>query len=129
MITFNQLGKRRNKRITKLKYKITGQLKKCPQLKGICLKVFTMTPKKPNSALRKVIKVKLSNGLKVIAYIPGQSHNLQEYSSVLIRGGKIPDLPGVHYKAIKGKLDFDYKENFIRTKSRSKFGIKKINII
>lgn len=90
------------------------------------MKVFTVKPKKPNSAIRKVIKVKLSNGLKTIAYIPGQSHNLQEYSSVLIRGGKIPDLPGVHYKAIKGKLDFDAKENFIRTKSRSKFGIKKI---
>ena len=129
MITFNQLGKRRNKRITKLKYKITGQLKKCPQLKGICLKVFTMTPKKPNSAIRKIAKVKLSTGFSVIAYIPGQGHSLQEHSTVLIRGGQRPDLPGVHYQLIRGRNDFNTAELIRRTQKRSKFGIKIRDIV
>jgi len=123
MITFNQITKKKRKK--KKHYNITGQLQHCPQLKGICQKVYTVTPKKPNSAIRKVTKVKLSTGYSIIAYIPGQGHNLQEHSTVLIRGGKIPDLPGVHYRTIRGKNDFDPVETFVRSNMRSKFGIKK----
>lgn len=123
MITVNQLIKRPRKK--KFHFSYTKQLKSNPQLKAICLRIFTVKPKKPNSAIRKVAKVILSTLIKVICYIPGQGHNLQEHSTVLVRGGKIPDLPGVHYKLIRGKYDFDSKENFIRTKSRSKFGLKK----
>ena len=126
MITNNQLLK--NPRGKKKHYNVTARLEHRPQLKGVCVRVFTVKPKKPNSAIRKVIKVRLSTKKCVIAYIPGQGHNLQEHSTVLIRGGKIPDLPGVHYKAIRGKNDFDAKENFLRTSSRSKFGLKKITI-
>ena len=123
MVTFNQLSKKKRK--TKKHYNNSAQLQNCPQLKGVCLKVYTITPKKPNSAIRKVTKVKLSTGFSVIAYIPGQGHKLQEHSTILIRGGKIPDLPGVHYKLIRGKNDFEPTETFQRTNMRSKFGLKK----
>lgn len=95
-----------------------------PQRKGICLKVYTVTPKKPNSALRKVARVKLFNNYEIIAYIPGEGHNLQEHSVVLIRGGRVKDLPGVKYKIIRGKLDC--LPVLKRKQGRSKYGVKKI---
>lgn len=98
-------------------------LKKNPQRRGICLKVFTMTPKKPNSALRKVARIKLSNNIKITAYIPGEGHNLQEYSIVLVRGGRARDLPSVRYKVIRGKYDLEPVRN--RRTRRSKYGVKK----
>lgn len=98
-------------------------LKKKPQVKGICIKIFNRTPKKPNSALRKVAKVKLSTKKKVECYIPGIGHNIQQYSAVLIRGGRVPDLPGVKYHMIRGKYDLSGVKN--RISSRSKYGIKK----
>jgi small subunit ribosomal protein S12 len=94
-----------------------------PFMRGVCLKVYTTTPKKPNSALRKVAKVKLTNGMEVIAYIPGIGHNLQEHSVVMIRGGRVKDLPGVRYHIIRGKLDTLGVDG--RKKSRSKYGAKK----
>ncbi len=95
----------------------------CPQKRGVCLHVYTTTPKKPNSALRKVAKVRLSNGKEVIAYIPGEGHNLQEHSIVLVRGGRVKDLPGVKYHIIRGVLDCAGVEG--RRKSRSKYGTKR----
>jgi small subunit ribosomal protein S12 len=94
-----------------------------PQKRGICTRVYTATPKKPNSALRKVARVSLTNGFKVTAYIPGEGHNLQEHSTVLIRGGRVKDLPGVRYHIIRGVLDTSGVEN--RSNSRSKYGTKK----
>ncbi len=94
-----------------------------PFKKGICLKVFTATPKKPNSALRKVARVRLSNGMEITAYIPGEGHNLQEHSVVLVRGGKVKDLPGVRYHVVRGVLDTGGVEG--KTQSRSKYGTKK----
>jgi small subunit ribosomal protein S12 len=94
-----------------------------PQKRGVCTQVRTMTPKKPNSALRKVARVRLTNGAEVTAYIPGEGHNLQEHSTVLIRGGKVRDLPGVRYHVIRGALDSDGVED--RKKSRSKYGSKR----
>ncbi|BBA85087.1 30S ribosomal protein S12 [Candidatus Nardonella dryophthoridicola] len=120
MITINQLIK--NPRKIKLKKTDVPHLKSCPQKRGICTKVYTMTPKKPNSALRKVCKVKLTNGLEVTAYIPGEGHNLQEHSVVLIRGGRVKDLPGVRYHVVRGVLDCDGVKN--RKSSRSKYGTK-----
>lgn len=121
MPTLNQLCKK--KRVKKLKLNKVPGLSKCPQKKGFCVKVFTRTPKKPNSAIRKLVKLKLTNGLKLNAYVPGEGHNLQEYSSVLIRGGRVKDLPGIKYKLIRGKLDF--KGLLKRKTSRSKYGTKK----
>ena len=123
MGTINQLLKNclRQRKIKKVK---TPALLGNPQLKGVCLKVFTRTPKKPNSALRKVSKLKLSNGIKIESYIPGEGHNLQEYSVVLMRVGRVPDLPGVKYKNIRGKYDFQGVKN--RKQSRSMYGTKKI---
>src|SRR5207247_8041887 len=95
----------------------------CPQKKGVCLQVKTMTPKKPNSALRKVARVRLSNGIEVTAYIPGEGHNLQEHSVVLIRGGRVKDLPGVRYHIVRGTLDAQGVAN--RKQGRSKYGTKK----
>jgi len=95
----------------------------CPQKRGVCTRVYTTTPKKPNSALRKVARVRLTNGIEVTAYIPGEGHNLQEHSIVLIRGGRIKDIPGVRYHIIRGALDTAGVEN--RKKSRSKYGAKK----
>jgi len=98
-------------------------LAKCPQRRGVCLRVFTATPKKPNSALRKVARVRLTNGIEVTSYIPGIGHNLQEHSVVLIRGGRIKDLPGVRYHVVRGKLDTVGVNE--RKQSRSKYGVKK----
>ncbi|PKL36294.1 30S ribosomal protein S12 [Candidatus Peregrinibacteria bacterium HGW-Peregrinibacteria-1] len=97
--------------------------KGCPQKRGVCTKVTTMTPKKPNSALRKVARVRLTNGSEVNAYIPGEGHNLQEHSVVLIRGGKVKDLPGVRYHIVRGSLDTQGVQN--RKQARSKYGAKK----
>ena len=98
-------------------------LRKSPQKRGVCLRVYTSTPKKPNSALRKVARVRLTNGMEVTTYIPGVGHNLQEHSIVLIRGGRVKDLPGVRYHVVRGSLDTLGVEN--RAKSRSKYGAKK----
>nr|YP_010199608.1 ribosomal protein S12 [Gracilaria cervicornis]UAD89466.1 ribosomal protein S12 [Gracilaria cervicornis] len=121
MPTFNQLLKssRRYKKITTK----SVALEKCPQKKGVCLKVFTMNPKKPNSADRKVVKLQLSTGKLIIGYIPGEGHSLQEHSVVLIRGGRVKDLPGVKYHLVRGHLDLAAVSN--RKKSRSKYGNKK----
>lgn len=97
-------------------------LKGCPQRKGVCTRVYTTTPKKPNSAIRKVVRVRLTSGFEITASIPGIGHNLQEHSSVLIRGGRVKDLPGVRYKIIRGTLDTSGVKG--RSKSRSKYGVK-----
>lgn len=121
MPTFNQLYKK--KRQTKKKLNRTPALQKCPQKRGICVKLVTMTPRKPNSALRKLVKLRLANKKRIFAYIPGEGgHNLQEYSTVLIRGGRVKDLPGVKYHLVRGKLDFPGLKN--RKTSRSKYGTK-----
>jgi len=98
-------------------------LEKCPQKKGVCLQVMTRTPKKPNSALRKVARVRLTNGREVTAYIPGEGHNLQEHSIVLVRGGRVRDLPGVRYHIVRGTLDSSGVD--ARRRSRSKYGAKR----
>lgn len=98
-------------------------LESCPQKRGVCTRVYTTTPKKPNSALRKVCKVRLTNGYEVISYIPGVGHNLQEHSIVLVRGGRVKDLPGVRYHTVRGTLDAQGVQN--RKQSRSKYGTKK----
>lgn len=102
----------------------TPALKSCPQRKGICIKVSTVTPKKPNSASRKIARIKLTSGFEVTAYIPGEGHSLQEHSIVLIRGGRVKDLPGVRYKVIRGPLDAAPVKN--RANGRSKYGVRKI---
>lgn len=123
MPTINQLC--RYKRKFKKKLNKTPALDKCPQKKGICLKVFLRTPKKPNSALRKLVKLKLMGNKKIVtAYIPGEGHNLQDYSAVLIRGGRVKDLPGVKYHLIRGKLDLLGLKD--RKTSRSKYGAKNL---
>jgi small subunit ribosomal protein S12 len=120
MPTITQLA---HKGRTKVKYKSKSPaLKNAPQARGVCLRVSTMTPKKPNSALRKVARVKLSTGIEVTAYIPGEGHNLQEHSVVLVRGGKVKDLPGVKYHIVRGTLDTAGVEN--RKQSRSLYGAK-----
>ncbi len=121
MLTFNQLVRSPRKR-AKGKSK-TPALEGCPQKRGVCIQVRTMTPKKPNSALRKIAKVRLTNGMEVIAYIPGIGHNLQEHSMVLVRGGRVKDLPGVRYHIIRGALDAAGVEG--RKRGRSKYGAKK----
>ena len=121
MPTINQLC--RNGR-DKVKYKSKSPaLKACPQIRGVCTRVFTTTPKKPNSALRKVARVKLTTGIEVTAYIPGEGHNLQEHSVVLVRGGKVKDLPGVKYHIVRGTLDASGVDK--RRQSRSKYGAKR----
>jgi small subunit ribosomal protein S12 len=124
MATINQLclKKQRKKKLFKTK---TPALSSNPQKKGVCVKVFTRTPKKPNSALRKVARLKLSNGKRIEAYIPGEGHNIQEYSVVLIKGGRVPDLPGCKYHLIRGKYDLQGVKN--RQQARSKYGAKKSN--
>ena len=123
MPTYNQIC--RKKRILKKKKKKTPALDYCPQKKGICIKLVLRTPRKPNSALRKLAKLKLSNKKVVYAYIPGEGeNNLQEYSNVLIRGGRVKDLPGIKYHLIRGKLDLLGLKN--RKTSRSKYGTKNI---
>ncbi|KLO22651.1 30S ribosomal protein S12 [Marinitoga sp. 1197] len=121
MPTINQLVRYGRKQIKK-KSK-SPALQSNPQKRGVCVRVSTMTPKKPNSALRKIARVRLSNGIEVTAYIPGEGHNLQEHSNVLIRGGRVKDLPGVRYKIIRGTLDTAGVEG--RKQSRSKYGTKR----
>ncbi len=121
MPTINQLV--RKGRVKILAKSKARALEACPQKRGVCTRVYTTTPKKPNSALRKVARVRLTNNMEVTAYIPGEGHNLQEHSIVLIRGGRIKDLPGVRYHIIRGTLDTSGVEE--RKKSRSKYGAKK----
>lgn len=121
MPTINQLI-RHGRNLQKKKTK-SPALKSCPQRRGVCTRVMTFTPKKPNSALRKVARVRLSNGIEVTAYIPGEGHNLQEHNVVLIRGGRVKDLPGVRYHIIRGTLDTMGVDK--RRKGRSKYGSKR----
>ncbi len=121
MPTINQLvrtGRRQLKSRT-----ASPALMCCPQRRGVCIRVYTTTPKKPNSALRKVARVRLTNGMEVTSYIPGEGHNLQEHSVVMVRGGRVKDLPGVRYHIVRGTLDSTGVEN--RRQSRSKYGAKK----
>ncbi|MDX2087274.1 MAG: 30S ribosomal protein S12 [Kofleriaceae bacterium] len=121
MPTINQLVRKgREKMRTK---SASPALKQCPQKRGVCTRVYTTTPKKPNSALRKVARVRLTNQMEVTSYIPGEGHNLQEHSVVLIRGGRVKDLPGVRYHIIRGTLDTTGVQN--RKQSRSKYGAKR----
>jgi len=119
--TINQLV--RLGRGRKIKRSKSPVLDSCPQKRGVCLQVKTMTPKKPNSALRKIARVRLSNGKEITAYIPGEGHNLQEHSIVLVRGGRVRDLPGVRYHIVRGTLDASGVED--RKRSRSKYGTKR----
>ena len=121
MATINQLVRKPRRPNT---YKSASPaLENCPQKRGVCTRVYTTTPKKPNSALRKVARVRLTNGIEVTAYIPGEGHNLQEHSIVLIRGGRIKDLPGVRYHIVRGTLDTQGVED--RRQARSKYGTKR----
>ena len=121
MATINQLVRRARRPKS---YKSASQaLQSCPQRRGVCTRVYTTTPKKPNSALRKVAKVRLTNGFEVISYIGGEGHNLQEHSVVLIRGGRVKDLPGVRYHMVRGSLDTAGVKD--RKQSRSKYGAKR----
>lgn len=121
MPTINQLVRKRRKKIVKRTN--TPALQNCPQKRGVCVRVYTTTPKKPNSALRKVARVRLTNGIEVTSYIPGIGHNLQEHSVVLIRGGRVKDLPGVRYHIIRGTLDTLGVND--RRQGRSKYGAKR----
>ena len=121
MPTINQLVRKRRKKITKRSN--TPALQSCPQRRGVCVRVYTTTPKKPNSALRKVARVRLTNGIEVTSYIPGIGHNLQEHSVVLIRGGRVKDLPGVRYHVVRGTLDTLGVSD--RRQGRSKYGAKR----
>ena len=121
MPTINQLVRTgRRKQVYKSKSPV---LQSCPQKRGVCLQVKTMTPKKPNSALRKIARVRLSNGKEITAYIPGEGHNLQEHSIVLVRGGRVKDLAGVRYKIVRGTLDTSGVKG--RKQARSRYGTKK----
>jgi small subunit ribosomal protein S12 len=122
MPTSNQILK--NIRQLKKHKKKSPDLKKCPFKKGMCIKVFIKKPKKPNSALRKLARVKLSTKKEITAYIPGETHNLQEYSVVLVRGGRVPDMPGVKYHLVRGLYDFE--RLYTRKNRRSKYGTKKL---
>ncbi len=119
--TVNQLVRKGRKKI--IKKNKAPALKSCPQKRGVCTRVYTSTPKKPNSALRKVARVRLTNGMEVTAYIPGEGHNLQEHSIVLIRGGRVKDIPGVRYHIIRGALDTKGVDD--RMQARSKYGTKR----
>lgn len=121
MPTINQLVRKGRRRIKKKT--TTPALEGCPQKRGVCVRVYTTTPKKPNSALRKVARVRLTNGMEVTSYIPGEGHNLQEHSVILIRGGRVKDLPGVRYHTVRGVLDTVGVQD--RKQSRSKYGTKK----
>ena len=121
MPTISQLVRKGRKRI--LSKTKSPALQRCPQKRGVCVRVFTQTPKKPNSALRKVARVRLTNGIEVTSYIPGEGHNLQEHSLVLIRGGRVKDLPGVRYHVVRGTLDTVGVSE--RRQSRSKYGAKR----
>jgi len=119
--TINQLVRKGRQKVKKKTS--APALQGCPQKRGVCTRVYTSTPKKPNSAIRKVARVRLTNGYEITAYIPGEGHNLQEHSIVLIRGGRVKDLPGVRYHIIRGALDASGVEG--RTNSRSKYGVKR----
>ena len=121
MPTINQLIRKSRQKVTK-RNKVPA-MEACPQKRGVCTRVYTTTPKKPNSALRKVAKIRLTNGFEVIGYIPGEGHNLQEHSVVLIRGGRVKDLPGVRYHILRGTLDTQGVKN--RKQSRSLYGAKR----
>lgn len=121
MPTKNQLVRKPRKKINDRTS--VPALKRCPQRRGVCTRVYTTTPKKPNSALRKVAKVRLTSGFEVVSYIPGEGHNLQEHSIVLIRGGRVKDLPGVRYHILRGTLDTQGVKN--RRQRRSKYGAKR----
>jgi small subunit ribosomal protein S12 len=121
MPTINQLVRKARKKLENRTK--SPALESCPQKRGVCLRVYSTTPKKPNSALRKVARVRLTNGKEVITYIPGEGHNLQEHSVILIRGGRVKDLPGVRYHTVRGKLDTQGVGG--RNKSRSKYGTKR----
>ena len=121
MPTINQLVRKGRKQVKKKS--AAPALKGCPQKRGVCTRVYTTTPKKPNSALRKVAKVRLTNGFEVISYIGGEGHNLQEHSVVLVRGGRVKDLPGVRYHIVRGSLDLQGVKD--RKQARSKYGAKK----
>jgi len=121
MPTISQLVRKRREQIKK-KSKAPA-LQNSPQRRGVCVRVYTTTPKKPNSALRKVARIRLTNGIEVTGYIPGEGHSLQEHSVVLVRGGRVKDLPGVRYHVVRGTLDSTGVEN--RKKSRSKYGAKR----
>lgn len=121
MPTINQLV--RKPRTPKVARNKVPALEACPQRRGVCTRVYTTTPKKPNSALRKVARVRLTNGFEVTSYIPGEGHNLQEHAVVLIRGGRVKDLPGVRYHTVRGALDTQGVKN--RKQSRSKYGAKR----
>ena len=121
MPTISQLIRKGRK--SQVKRSMSRALQKCPQKRGVCTRVFTTTPKKPNSALRKVARVRLTNHIEVNAYIPGEGHNLQEHSIVLVRGGRVKDVPGVRYHVIRGSLDTQGVED--RKRGRSKYGVKK----
>ncbi len=121
MPTINQLV--RKGRTPKREHNKVPALEACPQRRGVCTRVYTTTPKKPNSALRKVARVRLTNGYEVTSYIPGEGHNLQEHAVVLIRGGRVKDLPGVRYHTVRGTLDTQGVQN--RKQSRSKYGAKR----
>jgi len=121
MPTINQLVRKGR---TQVRRKTASPaLKACPQKRGVCARVYTTTPKKPNSAIRKVARVRLTNGIEVTSYIPGEGHNLQEHSTVLVRGGRVKDLPGVRYHIIRGSLDTQGVQD--RKQSRSKYGAKR----
>ncbi len=121
MPTINQLVRKGREKVKSSKKR--AALQGCPQKRGVCVRVYTTTPKKPNSALRKVARVRLTNGIEVTSYIPGEGHNLQEHSVVLVRGGRVKDLPGVRYTIIRGALDAAGVQD--RRKSRSKYGVKR----
>ena len=123
MPTIQQLV--RYSRIKILKKTKSPALKECPQRRGVCTRVYTTTPKKPNSAIRKVVRVRLTSGFEITASIPGIGHNLQEHSAVLVRGGRVKDLPGVRYRVIRGTLDTSGVKE--RSKSRSKYGVKLVS--
>jgi small subunit ribosomal protein S12 len=121
MPTLNQLISKQRKKVVASKKR--AALQECPQRRGVCVLVYTTTPKKPNSALRKVARVRLTNGIEVTSYIPGEGHNLQEHSVVLVRGGRVKDLPGVRYTVIRGSHDTAGVQD--RRQSRSKYGAKR----
>ena len=127
MPTINQLINRKKSRLKKPYTIKKPALKQCPQKRGFCVRVYTRTPKKPNSALRKVAKIRLSNYASLIAYIPGEGHNIQEHSIVLVRGGRIKDLPGVKYRLVRGVFDLQNVPN--RKQGRSKYGTRRRNTI
>ena len=123
MPSLNQLATTRRTKKMRMRNTKTPALRGCPQKRGVCVRVYTKTPKKPNSAVRKICKIRLSNGRRVIAYIPGEGHNLQEHSIVLVRGGRVKDLPGVKYHIVRGALDTSGVAD--RRQSRSKYGAKR----